>query len=180
MSILGFAERLCSATVILLIAGQTQGGLVSMSSIATSTYTSGIAESSAISRGYFALVSLGTVVAAVVANTLFYFIGAEIVAYDPEFVVLANVSGTIIFTLFPAIVAVLLYAALLRFTDNPVRNFTIIAAVVFVVSVIPDVTYIPSQPGATSGQTAILVLMHAIAAIVIVGMLTTLTRSRGR
>jgi hypothetical protein len=41
-------------------------------------------------------------------------------------------------------------------------------------------TYIPSVPGATSGQTAVLMLMHVVAAIVIVSMLTTLTRPQGR
>ena len=39
-------------------------------------------------------------------------------AYDPEFIVLANVSGAAIFTVVPAIVAVLLYAGLLRFTRH--------------------------------------------------------------
>jgi hypothetical protein len=122
------------------------------------------------------------VVVAVLANVLVYFIGSAVVGYDPEFVVLSNVSAVILFTVVPAIVAVLLYAVLMRFTANPARTFTIIAAVVLVVSLIPDVTYIPTVPGATVGQTAILSVMHVVAAVVIVGMLTTLigpqTRSR--
>ena len=124
----------------------------------------------------FALVGLGTVVAAVIANVLVYYIGSAVVGYDPRFVVLANVSTTIIFTLVPAIVAVLLYAALLRVTGDPARVFAIIAAIVLVVSLIPDFAYIPTVPGATAGQTAILVLMHVVAAGVIVGMLTTVER----
>ena len=60
------------------------------------------------------------------------------------------------------------------------RAFAIIAAVVFVITLIPDFTYIPTVPGATAGQTAILVLMHVVAAGVIVGMLTTLTRPQAR
>ncbi len=51
---------------------------------------------------------------------------------------------------------------------------------VFVVTLIPDFTYIPSAPGATAGQTAILVLMHVVAAAVIIGMLTNLARPQGR
>src|SRR3954447_21562558 len=81
-------------------------------------------------RGRFALVGLGTIVAAVAANVLVYAAGSPLVGYDPGFVVLANASGAIIFTVFPAIVAVLLYAALMRFTRRPERVFTTISAVV--------------------------------------------------
>ena len=149
-----------------------------MSSIAFSSSSPALAESRPVSRGRFALVGLGTVAAAVIANLLVYLLGSLVVGYDPQFVVLANASGTILFTVVPAIVAVLLYAALMRFTSNPARIFTNIAVVVLIVSLIPDLTYIPSVPGASSGQTAILMLMHVVAAGVIVWMLTTLTRSR--
>jgi hypothetical protein len=120
------------------------------------------------------------VVAAVLANLVVYLIGSVVVGYDPQFVVLANASGTILFTVVPAIAAVLLYAALIRFTSNPARIFTTIAVVVLIVSWIPDLTYIPSVPGSSSGQTAILMLMHVVAAVVIVSMLTRLTRPQGR
>jgi hypothetical protein len=138
------------------------------------------AASRAGNRRRFALIGLGTIVAAVLANVVVYVIGSAVVGYDPQFVVLANVSGTILFTVVPAIVAVLLYAALLRFTRRPARIFSIIAAVVFIVTLIPDFTYIPTVPGATTGQTAVLVLMHIVAAAVIVGMLTTLARPQAR
>lgn len=149
-----------------------------MLSIAYSSSSPAPAESRSVSRGRFALVGLGTVAAAVIANLLVYLLGSVVVGYDPQFVVLANASGTILFTVVPAIVAVLLYAALMRFTSNPARIFTNIAVVVLIVSLIPDLTYIPSVPGASSGQTAILMLMHVVAAGVIVWMLTTLTRTR--
>ncbi|HEY7908165.1 MAG TPA: DUF6069 family protein, partial [Thermomicrobiales bacterium] len=100
--------------------------------------------------------------------------------YDPRFLPLADVSGEIVFTLPAAIGAVLLYAALLRFARHPARTFAIISAVVFVVATIPDFTYIPSVPGATAGQTAVLVVMHIVAAGVIVGMLTSFGRAKGR
>jgi steroid 5-alpha reductase family enzyme len=121
----------------------------------------------------FALLGLGTAVVAVAANTLFYFVGSAVVDYDPEFLPLANVSGAIIFTVVPAIVAPLLYAGLLRFTRHPARIFTIMSAIVFVVTAIPDFTYIPTVPGSTTAQTAVLVMMHVVAASVIVRMLTT-------
>jgi FlaA1/EpsC-like NDP-sugar epimerase len=137
-------------------------------------------QSHVVHRAGFARVGIGTVIAAVVANALFYFIGAALVTYDPEFLPLADVSGAIIMTLGPAIVAVLLYAGLRRFTRHPARIFTIISAVVFVVTLIPDFTYIPTVPGSTSAQTAILVMMHVVAAGVIVRMLTMSDRSPAR
>jgi hypothetical protein len=151
-----------------------------MSSIALSSSASETepVASRAVGRGRFALVGLATVAAAVIANLLVYVLGSVVVGYDSRFIVLANASGTILFTVVPAIVAVLLYAALVRFTSNPARIFTNIAVVVLVLSLIPDLIYIPSVPGATSGQTAILMFMHVVAAVVIVSMLTTLTRSR--
>src|SRR5215218_1538347 len=151
-----------------------------MSSIALSSLSSAPVASPAVRRGRFALVGLGTVAAAVIANLLVYALGSAVVGYDPGFVVLANASGTILFTVVPAIVAVMLYAVLMRFTSNPARIFTNIAVVVLILSLIPDLTYIPSVPDATSGQTAILMVMHVVAAVVIVSMLTTLTRPQGR
>ncbi len=149
-----------------------------MSSIAMSS--SAPEESRAVDRGRFALVGLATVVAAVIANVVVFSMGSALVGYDPEFVILKNVSATILFTLVPAIGAVLLYTLLSRFTGNPDRIFTISAAVVFVVTLIPDFVYIPTVPGASVGQTAILVLMHVVAAGVIVGMLTTHARPQSR
>jgi hypothetical protein len=151
-----------------------------MSSTALPLSSSASVASPAVGRGRFVLVGLATVAAAVIANLLVYLLGSVVVGYNPQFIVLANASGTILFTVVPAIVAVLVYAALMRFTSNPARIFTNIAVVVLIVSLIPDLTYIPSVPGATSGQIAVLMLMHVVAAIVIVSMLTTLTRPQGR
>jgi hypothetical protein len=147
-----------------------------MSSIDTSP--SAARESRSIDWGQYSLVGLGTMVAAVVATVVVYFIGSALVGYNPQFVVLSNVSPTIIFTIVPAIVAVVLYAILLRFTANPARVFTIIAVVVLVLSLIPDLTYIPTVPGASGPQTAVLMVMHIVAAVVITGTLTTFAKPR--
>lgn len=133
-----------------------------------------------IDWGRFALIGLGTVIAAVAANVLVYFIASAVVAYDAGFPPLASVGGPIIFTLVPAIVAVVLYAVLLRVASNPERIFTTIAVVVLVLSFVPDLFYIPTVPGASTSQTAVLLVMHIVAAVVIVWMLTTLTRDSER
>lgn len=147
-----------------------------MSSVAVAT---GIrAESRSITRGRFALFGLATVVAATVANVLVYYLGAATIGYDPAFVILQNAGGAIFFTIPAAIIAVAVYAVLLRTTKRPERTFTIISAVVLVLSIVPDLTYIPAVEGASNGQTAVLILMHIVAAAVIVGMLTSYTRQR--
>ncbi len=146
-----------------------------MSSFDTTTASG---HSRSVDWGRYALVGIATVIAAVVANLVVWFIGGAIVAYDPEFVVLSTPSGTILFTVVPAVVAVIIYALLLRFASNPARVFAILAAVVLVLSWIPDLTYIPTVPGSSAGQTAVLMVMHAVAAVVIVGMLTNLARPR--
>ena len=105
------------------------------SPVATSSSAS--REPRAARRGGFARIGLATVIAAVLANTVVYFIGSALVGYDQRFLPLANVSGAIVFTLPAAIVAVLLYAALLRFARKPARTFTIIAAVVFIATANP-------------------------------------------
>jgi tryptophan-rich sensory protein len=133
-----------------------------------------------LGSGRYAVRGLATVVAAVLANSLFYYLGSALGVYDPEFVVLASVMGAVIFTVVPAIVAVLLYAGLLRFTRHPARIFTVISAIVFVVTLIPDFTYIPTVPGSSNAQTAVLILMHVIAAAVIVRMLTATSRRAPR
>ena len=116
--------------------------------------------------------ALATTVVAVEANTAFYYLAQLVVSYDPTFVVLANPMGAISFTLVPAIVASLMYAPLARLTRHAVRIFEVIAAITFVVTLIPDFTYIPTVDGSSPAQTAVLVLMHVIAAIAIVRGLT--------
>jgi hypothetical protein len=128
----------------------------------------------------FALVGLGTIGAALVANLTVYAVGGAVVGYDPRFLPLATAGGTVVFTLVPAVIAVLLYALLLRFARSPERVFTIVAVVVFVVTLIPDFTVIPTVPGVSAGQTAVLLVMHLVAAVVIVRMLTGLSRPGSR
>jgi hypothetical protein len=138
------------------------------------------AQARRFSWGRYALRGIGTIVAAVLANTLFYYLGGALVAYDPDFIVLSNPSGAAIFTVVPAIVAVLLYAGLVRLTTHPAGIFTVISAITFVVTLIPDFTYIPTVPGASNAQTAVLVLMHVIAAAAIVRLLTSTPARRAR
>jgi hypothetical protein len=78
----------------------------SAQSLSTRTARSVPAQARGFTWGRYARRGLVTVVAAVLANTLFYYVGGTLVAYDPDFVVLSNPGGAIIFTVVPAIVAV--------------------------------------------------------------------------
>jgi hypothetical protein len=133
-----------------------------------------------VNWGRFTLVGVATVLAAALANALVFYAADAFVAYDRRFDILTSVAPAISMTLMFAVPAVLLYAVLLRYSANPTRLYSIIAAVVFVVTLVPDFTYIPGVAGASYAQTAVLVLMHVVAASVIVGMLTKLARPAGR
>ena len=129
-----------------------------------------------INKGRYARIALATTVLATLANVVVYFLADLFVHYHPDFVILQNVSAVVMFTVIPGVVGSLLYAGLLRFTANPVRIFNVISGFVFVVTTVPDFTYIPGVEGASSAQAAVLVLMHVVAAGIITGMLTTLAR----
>jgi hypothetical protein len=78
---------------------------------------------------------------------------------------------------FPAVVAAVLYAALLQFVrKHAALVFTVISAITFVVTLIPDFTYIPTVDGVSNAEIAVLVVMHAIAAAVITRGLTCVRR----
>ena len=131
-------------------------------------------------RGRVARVGLATVVAATAANTLIYFAAGTLVSYDPRFLPLANVSGAIVFTLPAAIVAVLVYAALLRFARKPGTHLHDHLRRRLRRRDDPGLHVHPDGTGRTVAQTAILVLMHIVAAAVIVRMLTALARPQAR
>jgi hypothetical protein len=147
---------------------------LSLSNAAKSRY----ATSSNATWARFAMRGLATIVAAVLANTLFYYLGDLLIGYNPDFIMLATPGGTIVMTVFPAVIAVLLYAALLKLTRHAARIFSIVSARVLVASFVPDVTYVPTVPGSSDAQVVILMVMHVIAAAVIVQMLTSAARPR--
>ena len=71
--------------------------------------------------------------------------------------------------------AVLVYAVIGRFTQNPIRNFRIVAGVALLLSFLPDLGLLVSgMPGATLAGVLGLMAMHVVAALVAVGVLTGL------
>ena len=79
---------------------------------------------------------------------MFFYLVQLAVQDDPAFLPLGNVSASIIFTLLPAVVAALLYAGLLQSVRrHAAMVFTVLSAITFVVTLIPDFAYIPTLDG---------------------------------
>jgi len=68
--------------------------------------------------------------------------------------------------------ATLVYAVLTRLLDRPDRAFVGLAAVVLVVSMLPLVFVAPSIPGVTPAVIVVLAVMHVVAAVGSVAVLT--------
>jgi len=65
--------------------------------------------------------------------------------------------------------AAVAYAVVVRFTDRPVRNFSVISAAVFVVMLVPVFAVAPALGLTAVGQGA-LVLIHAAVAVPLVAL----------
>lgn len=120
----------------------------------------------------YARLGFGTILAAVAVNVLFYFLGKLVVDYHPDFAPLANPGPTIILTAVASTIAVVIYGLLMWYSGQPARNFIVLSAIVLVLSFLPSLLVAPDEPGSSSGQIAMLVLMHVIAAAIIAGILT--------
>lgn len=129
-----------------------------------------------VNWGAYVRTAAASVIVAALSNVVVYFFGDAIIGYNPDFVELGSALGIAFSTAVPALVAALLYAGLLRTVGNPARVFTVISAIVFVVTLVPDITFIPGEPGASNAQTAVLIAMHVVAAALIVPMLTAFRR----
>jgi hypothetical protein len=63
--------------------------------------------------------------------------------------------------------AAVAYAALVRFTERPVRNFVGLAAVVFAVMLVPVLVFAPTM-GVTAVGQAVLFVFHVVVAVPLV------------
>jgi ABC-type Na+ efflux pump permease subunit len=120
--------------------------------------------------------ALALVVAAAV-NAVVYLVASSLGAMPQD--VDANGQGPITLPMVVAMSAVgavagtLVYAFVGRFVRRPVRVFRLVSAVALVLSFVGPLTI----PGAPAAMVAALLLMHTIAAVAVVGLLTTLAAS---
>lgn len=78
----------------------------------------------------------------------------------------------LLFTTIGVLGATLVYGVLDRFLADPDRTFIIVAAVVLILSWIPDAVYAPTLPGGTTVGAVTLAAMHLTAAVIAVATLT--------
>lgn len=91
-----------------------------------------------------------------------------------------SVTDVSLFTALGALGATLVYGALTRFSDTPDRTFTIVAAVVLVLSFLPDVALLEFDDEATVPAVIVLMIMHVVAASICVAVLTDRFSPRSR
>lgn len=121
--------------------------------------------------------TLGTVVAIVaallargIALAVYPDLGAGVTAPSPF-----DVTSIVGFAIFSGLGAGVVYAALVRLTNRPVRNFVVAAAAAFVVMMGPLLTVAPSQGVSTVGL-AVLFVMHVAVAVPLVAFLVGAVR----
>lgn len=127
------------------------------------------------STGQIARAGLIAAVAAAVANVIVYLIARAIEAIPDDLPSSAEEIGipAVIFSCVLTItVATVAFWLFNRFSENPVRNFVILSGIVFVTSLTGPFTI----DGASVGLITSLLVMHAVAAGVVVVVFTRLGR----
>ena len=82
----------------------------------------------------------------------------------------------IVFTAVLVTGAVLVFALVARFAKNPIRTYQVIAFVVLLLSLLPDVAYAGSRmPGANWPTAIALMVMHVVAWAICVSILSKLS-----
>lgn len=137
--------------------------------------------SSGVSRGtgrvsFGRLVTFGAIAGmlAAVANGVVYLLAAAVGTMPDDVAVSGGAPITllpvVLSSIMPAIVAAVFLALLVRFTRRPIGIFRVVAVVLLVLSFITPFTI----PGAPAAMILTLLIMHVVAAAIIIWVLTTL------
>jgi hypothetical protein len=122
-----------------------------------------------IDRNQWVRIGLVAAVASIIAVLI---VMAAALAIWPDIALfrpLESYPRAALFTLVPAVVATALFAWLVRHKDNPVQRFLRIAAVVLVLSFIPD--YLLPVEHKTFLASTVAAFLHVVAATVILSIL---------
>lgn len=119
------------------------------------------------------------VAAALVANSIVREIALTLFDIPPAFHHL--MWGHLVTTTIVAVgAAVVVFASVARYARRPIHLYLRIAAVVLVLSLIPNaMMFLGEGQGQDPPAVITLMLMHVVDAVICVGLLTTLTRPRG-
>lgn len=119
-----------------------------------------------------ALAAVVSVIAVLVVRAIALAIWPDLYAFDP----LGSTARAILFTAVPAFAATAIFAWLAARRDDPVGAFLKLAAVVLVLSFIPD--YALPIPNKTFLGSTVAAFLHIIAAIGIIAVLVVSYRRR--
>ncbi len=114
------------------------------------------------------------IVAALAANFIVRAIALAVLDIPADFMPLQT-TAFIPFTVVGLLGAIIVFAIIGRVARRPVRTFIIVAAVVLVLSFLPDIGLLASgAPGATLPGILVLMLLHVVAAVIVVALLVRL------
>jgi len=106
-----------------------------------------------------------------VANAVLFF--AVVNGFGVSDAALDHVTPTIVYSVLGALGGALVFAVIARWARQPIRTFRLISLGVLIVSFIPDLFF----AGATTpAGIPTLMLMHVVAAAIVVGLLTMPTQ----
>lgn len=126
------------------------------------------------------LTGIAAAVLAAAANSLIRLVAVAALDPGPGFDPLGPLQPALL-TIAGVLAGTAVLAGLTRLVADPVRVFRILAVVAVALSFIPDLMLLaadpPPFPGITAATVAPLMLMHVVAALIAVPMLTTLPRA---
>lgn len=141
-----------------------------MSTTSNSSISGGVDRSKVLSA------AVASVIGAVVANLVTFFIVG--LFYDPpEGFLSLTIPPILLFTAIGTSLGALVFWFLTRRSATPIRTYRIVAAVALVLSIIPNIAayFNPSMfpiPGGEPMGFLVLILFHVVAAAVSVGIIT--------
>ena len=121
-------------------------------------------------------VGLLAIAAAAVANAVVWAIARALFNIPDEFMPLANVGPAIVFTGLFLLVGLAVFALVVRFTRRPITWFRRIAVAAFLLSFLTLIGA-SGQDGATTPGLVTLGVMHVVAFVVFVPLVTGRTRA---
>lgn len=118
------------------------------------------------------------IIVALIANYLVRAIALAVLDIPAEFMQLQTPAFAL-FTIVGLLGAIAAFAVIGRLSRRPVRVFILVAAVVLFISFLPDIALLATAaPGATLAGILVLMLMHIVAAVIVVGLLVRLAVER--
>ena len=118
------------------------------------------------------LVALIAIVGSVIVNVLIRIIALALLPIPAGFIQLQIPALIIAFTIFGTVGATIVFALINRFARNPTRLFRIVASVVLVLTLIPDLLLL-SSPTANLVSVIALITMHIVTCLICIGAFTT-------